>query len=244
MNGTVTDFTFATDLLESLINDESPQDTTLVICSTRKAFLHQIAPTLLTPQVQEIPASQESLEEGEGSPAPLQVPHRFLIQTLGLLASTQALKAAFCPTVKSLRAWLSTYTASAQTFLTLDSNARRNLIVVNSILLHRDTSEFSVQGLSRTLACMVEAAVRNRMKPRLVECKDFHDEHDLARGYTLWDVQVPLLSGSVRLGGDGANWAGRAISVKMITSRWFHFEEKTPEIAGEVEEVEDEEMLV
>jgi hypothetical protein len=242
MNGTVADFTFATELLESLVDDDTPQGTTLVICSTRKAFLHQIAPTLLTPQVQEIPASQESLEEDVVSTAPL--PHRFLVPTLGLLASTRALKTAFCPTVKSLRAWLSTYTASTETSLTPDNDASRNLIVVDLILLHSDTLEFSVQGLSRTLACVIEAAARNRVHPRLVECKDFHHEHDSARGYALWGAQVPLLSGSVRLGGDGVNWAGRAISVKTIASRWFRFEQKRPDVAKGTDEAEDEEMLV
>lgn len=242
MNGTIADFTFATELLESLVNDESPHGTTLVICSTRKAFLRQIAPTLLTPQAQEIPASQESLEEDEGPQNPL--PHRFLVPTLGLLAAARALKLAFCPTIKSLRAWLSTYTASTDTFFARDSNARRCLILVDLVLLHRDTSEFCVQGLSRTLACAVEVAARNRMNLRLVECKDFHGVHDSTRGYDLWSAQVPLLSGSVRLGGDGVNWAGRAISVRKIAGRWLRFEEKRPEAARDEVGAEDEEMLV
>lgn len=242
MNGTIADFTLATELLESLVNHESPQGTTLVICSSRKAFLRQIAPTLLTPQAHEIPASQESLEEEEGPQSPL--PHRFLVPTLGLLAAARALNLTFCPTVKSLRAWLSTYTTSTDMFLARDRNARRSLILVDLILLHRDTSEFSVQGLSRTLACAVEVAARNRMNLRLVECKDFHGVHDSTRGYDLWSAQVPLLTSSVRLGGDGLNWAGRAISVRTIAGRWLRFEEKRPESAGDEGGAEDEEMLV
>lgn len=82
------------------------------------------------------------------------------------------------------------------------------------------------------------------MDLRLVECKNFHDLDDPNRGYSLWDTQVPLLSGSVRLGGNGADWAGRAISVKMIASRWFEFEERTSQIARVDLQAEDEEMLV
>lgn len=241
MNVTIADFTFATEVLESLVNHGSPQGTTLVICSTRNAFLRQIAPTLLAPQAQEIPASQESLDEDE-EPQDL-LPHRFLIPTLGLLAATRAVKIAFCPTVKSLRAWLSTYIVSTGTSFAHDIDARRTLIVLDLVLLHRDTSEFSVQGLSRTLACAVEVAARNGMDLQLVECKDFHDVHDSPRGYALWAAQVPLLSGSVRLGGDGVNWAGRAISIRTVASRWFRFEER-PEAARDILEAEDEEMLV
>ena len=82
------------------------------------------------------------------------------------------------------------------------------------------------------------------MNLRLVECKDFHGVHDSTRGYDLWSAQVPLLSGSVRLGGDGVNWAGRAISVRKIAGRWLRFEEKRPEAARDEVGAEDEEMLV
>lgn len=242
MQGTIADFTFAINLLEALIDDDSQRGPTLVICSTRRAFLRQIAPTVLTPQAREIPASQEGLDEDEAPQAP--IPHRFLVPTLGLLATSRALKLAFCPTVKCLRAYMSTYTASTMSSFTSDSDHMRSLIVVDLLLLHRDTSEFSVQGLSRTLASAMEAAARNGMSLRLVECKDFYDVHDLNRGYSLWNAQVPLLSGSVRLGGDGVNWAGRVIAVRTIASRWFRFEEKGLHATADIVGAQDEEMLI
>ena len=242
MKRTVADFTFAVDLLEALIHDDTSRAITLVICSTRQAFLRQIAPTILTPQAQEIPASQEGSDEDESPQEPL--PHRFLVPTLGLLASAKALKLAFCPSVKSLRAYLSICTAATKVTGPCETDDMGSLIIVDLVLLHRDTLEYSVQGLSRSFACGVEAAARNSMNLRLVECRDIHGVHDSSRGYDLWNAQVPLLSGSVRLGGDGESWAGRVISVKNIASRWFELEEKRPEADGSAPNEEDEEMLV
>ena len=242
MTRTIANFTFATELLEALIDDDLPQDTTLVICSTKRAFLRQTAPSILKPQAQEIPASQEGLDEDEGPQETL--PHRFLVPTLGLVAAARALKLAFCPTVRSLRAFVSTFTASTLLSSVVDSDVKRSLVVVDLLLLHRNTSDFSVQGLSRTFASVVEAASRNGVDLRLVECKDFHNVHDSNRGYDLWAAEVPLLSGSVRLGGDGVNWAARAIHIHTIASRWFQFEETVDEVTGDSGEAEDEEMLV
>jgi len=242
MTSTIANYTFATELLDSLINDDLPQDTTLVICSTRRAFLRQVAPSILKPQAQEIPASQEGLDEDEGPQETLQ--HRFLVSTLGLVAAARALKLAFCPTVKSLRAFVSTFTASTQLSSVGGSDVSRSLVVVDLLLLHRDTPEFSVQGLSRTFASVVEAASRNGVSLRLVECKDSHNVHNSDRGYGLWAAQVPLLSGSVRLRGDGVDWAPRAINIETIASRWFRIEESTAEVTRESVEAEDEEMLV
>jgi hypothetical protein len=243
MKRTIDDFAFAIDLLESLINNDSSQDTTLVVCSNKKAFLRQISPPILTPLPQEIPASQEDIEEDEAPQSPK--PHRLLTPTLGLLASTRAVKTAFCPSVKALRAYLSSYTVPARSISqTKTGNSSSRLIIVDLVLLHRATSELSVQGLSRTFACAVEAAARNGTDLRLVECKNFHDVDDPNRGYSLWEVQAPLLSGSVRLRADGANWAGRAINVKTIASRWFEFEQRKTEVARVDVQEEDEEMLV
>ena len=82
------------------------------------------------------------------------------------------------------------------------------------------------------------------MHLRHVECKDFHDVENSDRGYGLWTVQVPLLSGSVRLGGDGVSWAGRTISVKSVASRWMSFEERKVDVPEVAHQAEDEELLL
>ena len=117
--------------------------------------------------------------------------------------------------------------------------------------LHHGTSEFSVQGLSRSLSLAVSAAAaRSATQLRLAECADVHDPSNPAMGFRVWDSQVPLLSGSVRLSGEGGNWAGRSISVRRVVARWFIFEErKRREEEHEVEKPRDdsgmeEEMLV
>jgi hypothetical protein len=115
------------------------------------------------------------------------------------------------------------------------------MLIFKLIQLHHSTSEFSAQGLSRTLACVVSAAARSNVTHlRLVECNDLRDPSNPHGGARIWNEQVPLLSWSVRIGGEGASWAGRAISVRHIAARWFKFEKSREITMNE----SDEEMLV
>ena len=115
------------------------------------------------------------------------------------------------------------------------------MLILKLIQLHHSTSEFSAQGLSRTLACAVSAAARSNVTHlRIVECNDLHDPSNPHDGARIWNEQVPLLSCSIRIGGEGASWAGRAISVRHIAARWFKFEKSREITVNE----SDEEMLV
>src|SRR4051794_29359253 len=108
MKATITNFEYATDLLEHLI-DSHASPTTLAICSTRKDFLAQIAPVILTPRPQEIPPSQESFNDDDPTPKSNPTPHRLLIPTLQLLARSRTIKLVYCPSIDTLRAHLSSY---------------------------------------------------------------------------------------------------------------------------------------
>ena len=221
MKAVITDFDYATDLLEHLV-DKHTTLTTLIICSTRHGFLDQITPTILAPQPQEIPASQESLGDDDDEPTSKPLPHRLLIPTLQLLARSRAIKLVYCPSIDTLRAYLSSHVAPAAAPESTSSTPL--LAILDLVLLHHGTSEFSVQGLMRTLAAAVEAASRNSMDVMLCECRDIHDPTNPERGARLWDTDMPLLSGSVRLGSAGSSFAGRMVSVRRVAGRWFTFE--------------------
>ena len=238
MERIITYFDYATDLLEHLVDRHSGH-TSLVICSTRNDFLDQVTPTILTPQPQEIPASQDSLGDDDPTSSPL--PHRLLIPTLQLLARSRAVQLVYCPSIDTLRAYLSSYAAPAvaRESTSLTSSPNRQLAILDLVLLHHATSEFSVQGLMRTFAAAVEAANRNSLNLMLCECKDIHDPTNPNRGSRLWDTDLPLLSGSVRLGSAGSSFAGRMVSVRRVAGRWFSFEQR-----GNRPELDDEEMLV
>jgi hypothetical protein len=240
MKAVVTDFDYATDLLEHLV-DRPACHTTLIICSTREDFLEQIIPTILAPQPQEIPASQESLGDNEPTSKPL--PHRLLIPTLQLLARSRTVKLVYCASIDTLRAYLSSYVAPivAEESASPTPSPKPLLVILDLVLLHHATSEFSVQGLMRTFAAAVGVANRNSMDLTLCECKDIHDPTNPNRGPRIWDTDVQLLRGSVRLGSEGSSFAGRMVSVRRIAGRWFSFEWQRQRNR---QELDDEEMLI
>jgi hypothetical protein len=239
MKAIITSIDFATDLLEHLV-DRPASHTAFIVCSTREDFLDQITPTILATQPQEIPPSQESLDDDEPTSEPL--PHRLLIPTLQLLARSRTIRLVYCPSIENLRAYLSSYVVpdTAEEAPSSISSPKPLLAILDLVLLHHATSEFSVQGLMRTFASAVEAANRNSMDLMLCECRDIHDPTNPNRGPRIWDTDVQLLSGSVRLGSGGSSFVGRMVSVRRIAGRWFSFEQRR----RNRQELEDEEMLI
>jgi hypothetical protein len=224
--------------------------TTIIICSTKKQFLEQLIPILSAYR----PAQSATLNDSVDSEAEAEAekrqesvhPHPLLNPTLHMIATSRAIRLEFCSTINTLRAYLSIFIARVEA----NPFPPASLLIVDLILLHYATSEFSVQGLMRSLASAVEAAARNHVDLQLCECMDIHDLQNPDRGTRLWDAQVPLLSGSVRLRGEDAGWSGRMVAVRSIAGRWFEFENKErprdDEINDEGEEAESEreELLV
>jgi hypothetical protein len=225
---------FAHQLLQEKLSSQN-ETTVLIVCSTKNHLLEQIIPVLSAEEPVQKNSRRQSSEADETSEDVAS--HQLLHTTLQLISASKAIKLAFCPTINTLRAYLSTLTATHST----KPPPQACLLILDLILLHHATSEFSVQGLMRSLASSVEAAARNQMDLYLCECKDILDLDNPDRGPGLWDAQVPLLSGSVRLRGDDAAWSGRMISVRDIAGRWFEFERKEE---TRDEEVDHDEMLV
>ncbi|KAK7509053.1 uncharacterized protein IWZ02DRAFT_387376 [Phyllosticta citriasiana] len=171
------------DLLHHLIGTHSAP-TTLIVCSSRDLFehqlLHALGGSLLTP-------------------------------TLHLLKSTLTIRLVFCPSLEALRAHLAVYNAQSGI-----------LCVLNMLALHRDTTSFSAQGLSRTLAIAVEAAARRGQKLVMSECPGPSDstvEEDP------WSEQLSILNVTTKSFGVGSRgWAGRTVSARAVAERWCSFE--------------------
>ena len=228
-------------LLQDILHSRQ-KCTVLVICSSRGQFLRQLASSLSAIQ----PVQAGDPEENNETRGNIQL-YPLLVPTLQLLSTSKGIKLTFCPTINTLRAYLSTFATPNEA----KTRPAASLLIVDLVALHHATSEFSVQGLMRSFASAVEAAAKNRMDLRLCECKDVHDLQNPDRGPRLWDAQVPLLSGSVRMTGDDAGWSRRVVSVRSVAGRWLEFEKLAPPTNNEEEEEEDddevlegEEMLV
>lgn len=112
------------------------------------------------------------------------------------------------------------------------------LVVYGLVELHRDTSEWSAQGMGNSLAGLVEAGWRCRRKIVLVEeRKDSRetqvidaegverDEQEI-RLRKCWEERLPMLNGSVKRAGlesEDGGWSGRTVEVGRVLARWFGF---------------------
>lgn len=192
---------------------------TLLICSTKRQFLAQLIPIISPHQPVQTAASEEHGEIG-GTYESIR-PHPILEATLQLISISKRIRFVFCSTIDTLRAYLATVAPPDP----LSLHPQRTLLILDLILLHHATSEFSVQGLMRSLSSAVELAARNNIRLQLCECKDVHDFQNSNRGPGLWDAQVPLISRPEKLRGEEAGWGERTVSVRSIAGRWFDFEE-------------------
>lgn len=226
MQQIITKYEYCLEVLEDLINKPQTAATTIIICATKVDFLDQ-----LIQQTYTHPTSD----------------HPLLSPTLHLIATSSTINLVFCPTVPTLRAYLCTYTPPTLSF-NASTNTAPHLIILDLLSLHHSTSEFTFQGLSRSLSTAVSTANRTSSDLSLIECKDITDPTNPSRGSRLWDAQVPLLSASVKLGQDGNRWGGRATPIRRIAARWFTFadaegEGKSVSVRREVAD-SDEEMII
>ncbi|RMJ23490.1 hypothetical protein PHISP_05640 [Aspergillus sp. HF37] len=200
----------ATDFLHHILYNEI-RSTILVVCSTRDRFLEQVYAAART-------------QAGEPGRHPL------LAKSIGMLSKSSRVKLAFCPTLEHLRAYISVLRMDRET----DSDKRPVLAVLDLLALHIPTLEFSAQGLSRTLAMTVEVAAHEGMDLVLCECRNAVDPTNSDYGERLWYEHVPILNGSVRMGGEESGWGARGVPVKRVAERWFNFNESSRATTGTV----------
>jgi len=165
---------------------------------------------------------------------PFLYPSTVLTPTIHLLATSRTINLTFAPTLTNLRAYLAIYEPPVDPTgpnVTYDKPGKRTPIfgVLNLLEVHRGTSDFSAQGISRTLAGAVAAAARSNMQLLVNELPRSEEEYDVkdlqiqhSEGEP-WTEQVPLLCGSLRFGEDQKIWAGRTVEVRQVVARWCQF---------------------
>ena len=212
------------DFLEHIQNSHVAP-TTVIICSPRESFLDDLA----------ISMSEMNLG-GEGNE---ESTHPFMVPTLHQLATSRTVTMAFTPTLAHLRAYFAVFKPDSEPRPEMEPQRQGNslplLAIYGFLELHRSTSEYSAQGLSRTLAIAIEAAIAARRRliisesPKLRASEELMeaDEADEAYGVDLlnpWREQIPLLTGSIRLGGrEDRTWAGRTVEAARVVRRWCNF---------------------
>jgi hypothetical protein len=195
--------------------------TAILICSPREEFLASLAQDIQGQALQdELAADQES-----GADKPVARSHPLLATPLFKVAASRHLRIVFIPTVSHLRAYLSVFDPTQSNISPPPNHKpfhrRPPLLLIYGFLdLHRDTSEWSAQGISNTAATFVEASKRVSFKAVIVEPKSKGSE-DMGPFDSLAEA-VPVLSGSPRK--EGGGWAGRTTTVKRVLGRWFEVE--------------------
>ncbi|KAF8420399.1 hypothetical protein EV426DRAFT_612212 [Tirmania nivea] len=172
--------------------------TFLLICSSRNAFLH----TLLDP-------SSDHLNSHLTTP-------------FSTLAASVYIKIVFTPTIQHLRAYLSSLPSRGS------SRCPPVLLAIWGLVeVHAETTEYSAQGIGRTVASVVAAGVRTGMRIIVGGVKSggregFGDGEGMEEGM---DVQVPVLNSTVKLGKEMEVVARGRVNVRDIFLRWFIWKE-------------------
>ena len=198
------EFRAASKCIKYILDQEVP--TLVVICCSRDDFLLDLAA--------ELSPSQSSSAGGSTN---IESPTLDLLNpTIKLIAKSKNVRIAFVPTFMHLRAYLSALNSREPA---METHSR--LSILHLLEVHRSTSEFSAQGLSRTLALLVDTASQNGVKLDILESIK-HREIDQGgvRFASQFKERVPILNGSTRSTGDERVWAGRTVEIGSILAKW------------------------
>ncbi|ROT42949.1 hypothetical protein SODALDRAFT_327119, partial [Sodiomyces alkalinus F11] len=216
--------------------------TTLLICSTRADFLSSLAQDVQA-QVQ-VPRQHESRDDnsdGRDTEAPKSLPLPLLAAPIYQVAVARHIRMLFLPTVTHLRAYLAVFTphdskvpppplrrtkglettSTSTSASSSTSNCPRPplLLAYGFLSLHRDTSEWSAQGIGSTAAALVEAASPHEFRAAVVEPRG---DGGHANFHSVLSEPAPVLSRGVRR--DEGGWMGRTVEVRSVLARWFRFQ--------------------
>ncbi|KAF3923996.1 hypothetical protein ABW21_db0203376 [Orbilia brochopaga] len=144
-------------------DDDSPKDT-IIICSSRGAFIRELLIDLHFP-VADIPADDDTDK-------PLTDAQELILHTpISALLATDAVSMVYCPSIHHLRAYLSSLTSThhiaknqkedpeSRAEDAAGDSSRLPYLAIHGLLpLHHLSTEWSAQGLSRTLASIIDTA--------------------------------------------------------------------------------------
>lgn len=229
--------------------------TTLLICQARADFLASLIEAVHQtpqPEIHVVPQERPSSQDPGADVPPEEPPerHPLLVPTLYQIAASRHIDIVFIPTVSHLRAYLAVFpSSSSTTTTTVESKPPHQkfdkpgksvpfLVAYGIVELHRDTTEWSAQGLGNSLSTLVEAGRRARRRAVIIEQRIIENidsgldvEVDVEEGRSKagsnrWSERVPMLNGSVRrvgLDSEDGGWSGRTVEVGRILRRWFKF---------------------
>ena len=192
--------------------------TTVIICSPREAFLEAVYASL----------THTDLEREKDDA----ISQSLLVPTIHQLSVSGTVNVAFVATVAHLRAYLATLRPRFELHHKINigssSYVRPMLAIYGLLNLHVSTSDYSVQGLSRTLAIAVEAATAVYKRLLMAEHPTNNmnqeptnaSENDSIAQANPWKHEIPPLNGSIRHSGEGTIWSGRTVEAVRVVSRW------------------------
>ncbi|KAB8297893.1 hypothetical protein EYC80_001680 [Monilinia laxa] len=156
------------------ILQHSAYPTTILVCKPRAAFLSSLLADI-TSSNPPSPASSNNIPSSPPNSISATTPfqatcHPLLLKTLNQISLSRHISLVYIPTISHLRAYLSVFTPKTGSELEAhpgrkwdEVGKKRAMIVVYGLVeLHRDTSEWSAQGLSRSLAGLVEMGGRDK----------------------------------------------------------------------------------
>jgi hypothetical protein len=163
------------DFIQWLLDHFAPPSTLVVT-----ANFHNFIPQLLSSiQFNE----RQAMGNGENSAVTTRS-QQMLHARLSDLACAGELQVAYCGTLPVLRSYLGCRglrrpnrlqddaqgRAAAEAYTTAEAGRQPILALLNPVRAHRNTSQYSAEGLSRTFASAIEAAVQNGQKLVIAEC--------------------------------------------------------------------------
>lgn len=220
---------YVLQVLEHLMHHQEKR-AHVVVCSSRSSFLDELATCFALSEYQEdvrlaaqreIPSSQDPDEQHLELSVRDRKPHFLLMPTLQTIAASENVELAFCPTLPVFRAHFSSLPHSRQPS---DRSRSRRLIILNLLYLHHGTTQFTLQGLSRTFALVASVSHGAGYETELVECRDPQDPQNPQRGPQAWHGELPLLNDSIKISEAGSRWASRTTEIRKLAKRWFYFD--------------------
>ena len=212
-----------TEFLQLLLQHNNVTKT-LIISSSRENFLDELQACIRITHPQSL--SAEQFEDPRPSLHPLLVP------SIHLISTSKSINLVFVPTLHHLRAYLAAFVPDRKA-----GSAKTPILAAWGLMrLHRSTSEHSAQGISRSLAALVEAADIGGQRLVVAEPREIDDgygDHPSTESPSNpWREEVPLLNGSIRSGGDDGIWAGRTVETGRIVAKWCTFVQVESETIG------------
>ncbi|KAI1648691.1 uncharacterized protein F4817DRAFT_63450 [Daldinia loculata] len=216
--------------------------TTLVICSSRSEFLASLSDDVLqgTAHPDEVASVEHSVETSTSGAAPeiqdikqeqaRQQQHRLLSSPLYQIATSRHIRVVYIPTVTHLRAYLSVFSPDDSKVpippagFNSSGKCTPCIILYGFLEMHRDTSEWSAQGLGNSASALVELGYRLSWQMIVIEPRKRSSASSFEDSLR---ENVPFLSGGGRrLGPDAeaGGWTGRTVEVGRVMKRWFDFQ--------------------